>query len=144
MTARNQAQQAPPDGWAPQYKAAGPGRWLVVNIRWPSGTCGTVRRGGDGKWRIEQDPGAAPYPSRDAAARAEQRLAASAGGTLPGRAGLAPEASPPPQRTRRRGFTRWRRLRAASSRSRPGAGEQLQEPPVHLLGDQADRRAAPP
>lgn len=98
------AAPAPPDGWVPQYKAAEPGRWFVVNIRWPSGTCGTVRRGDDRMWRIEQDPGAGPYPSRGAAAWAEQRLAVAAGGKiLPDRAELTPAASPPGQRARRRG-----------------------------------------
>ena len=83
--------------WEPQYKAAGTCRWFVLNIRWPSGTCGAVRRGEDRKWRVEQDPAAQPYPSRDAAARAEQRLALDAGGTiLPDRADQAPAPSPAP------------------------------------------------
>lgn len=64
--------------WTPQYKAAGPGRWFVLNIRWPSGTCGCVRRSDDGRWRIEEDQQSLPYPTRDAAARAEQQLAAAA------------------------------------------------------------------
>ena len=92
------------DGWVPQFKAAGPGRWFVLNIRWPSGTCGCVRRASAGKWLVEEDPGAQPYPSRDAAARAGQRLAVAAGGTiLPDREDPAPAASPPGQRARIRG-----------------------------------------
>ena len=54
--------------------------WYVLDIRWPSGACGCVSRDyPDGAWRIACDPRPNAYrfsyPTREAAAEAERKLA---------------------------------------------------------------------
>lgn len=53
------------------------GGWYVGNVRYPSGACGCVSRNyPDKKWRIVCGrPDEETFPSRDAAARAEQAIA---------------------------------------------------------------------
>lgn len=62
------------------------GGWYVLDIRYPSGACGCVSRNySDRKWRIVAEtnvsaadfPTVRTFPTRDAAADAEQVLAAS-------------------------------------------------------------------
>ena len=76
------------DTWTPEYEPWRHGGWYVVNVRHASGAVGCVSRQtlnpttgkADRKWRIVCDPRSMDhtYPNRDAAARAERRLALGA------------------------------------------------------------------
>ena len=66
-----------------QYSKWRHGGWYVDNVRYPSGACGCVSNNyPDKKWRIVCDDrrgelgaeGDFTFPSRDAAAKAEQEL----------------------------------------------------------------------
>lgn len=62
--------------WKPEFEQWREGHWFVTNVRYPSGSAGCVSSAyPDGKWRISCDPSLTPYPTRDAAARAERTLA---------------------------------------------------------------------
>ena len=64
------------DNWTPQYEKWRHGGWYVTNVRYASGACGCVSRNyEDGKWRIAWGDFTQTFPSRDAAARAEKRIA---------------------------------------------------------------------
>ncbi len=63
--------------WTPSFSPWRHGGWYVDNVRYPSGAVGCVSRNyADGKWRIVCESSGTPFPSRDAAARAERVLAA--------------------------------------------------------------------
>jgi len=64
--------------WSPVFSPWRHGGWYVNNVRYPSGACGCVSRNyPDRKWRIVCDERTRKYtyPTRDAAARAEYRIA---------------------------------------------------------------------
>lgn len=66
--------------WSPTFGRSGHGGWNVTNIRYPDGAVGCVSNNyADRKWRIVCDPRGFSYgptfPTRAAAARAEQTLA---------------------------------------------------------------------
>ena len=77
---------AKPD-WKPEYEKWRHGGWYVTNVRYPSGACGCVTNqlaNGDDRWYIVADSTLTPFPSRDAAARAERVLAAGLANAPPG------------------------------------------------------------
>lgn len=62
--------------WKPEYAPWRHGGYYVTNVRYPDGAIGCISSNyPDGKWRITCDESLTPYPSRDAAARAERTLA---------------------------------------------------------------------
>ena len=62
--------------WAPAYKRWRHGGWYVTNVRYPNGAVGCVSNNyPDRRWRIVCEASQTPFPSRDAAARAERVLA---------------------------------------------------------------------
>lgn len=64
--------------WTPEYARWRHGGWYVTNVRYPSGAVGCVSNNyADKKWRIACNDSFVPFPSRDAAARAERVLALS-------------------------------------------------------------------
>lgn len=66
----------PPPGWQPVYTKWRHGGWYVVNVRYPSGSCGCVSKNyADGKWRVVCGDHDKTYESRDDAARAEYAVA---------------------------------------------------------------------
>lgn len=63
------------DEWTPAYERWRHGGWYVTNVSYPSGAVGCVHNNhysGDKRWYIVADPSETPFPSRDAAARAER------------------------------------------------------------------------
>jgi len=69
--------------WNPTFSKWRHGGWYVDNVRYPSGACGCVsNKYDDGKWRIVCDPRPfdeqPTFRTRDAAARAEHKLALNA------------------------------------------------------------------
>jgi hypothetical protein len=62
--------------WTASYEKWRHGGWYVTNVRYPNGAVGCVSNNyADGRWRIVCEDSQTPFPSRDAAARAERVLA---------------------------------------------------------------------
>lgn len=61
--------------WVPEYSKWRHGGWYVTNVRYPGGATGCVSNNyADRKWRIVCGEIHVPFPSRDAAARAEYAI----------------------------------------------------------------------